>query len=708
MSYFVEDANGYVDEMTTVAGLAQFRDWAEKHPGPIADFVEAGTTDEPKKLADALDVVQADDPNVRETAAALAVAARDAEEFLTLTDGSGDTSDDEEPAVARDVQLTVAAGYKTRREMFDGREHLVVPVVALMQGVVHAMNAKCAEFVPAEELRVRGWNGRPVFLNHPVDATGAPVSGNDPKILEKQRIGWVQNTKVRSQKLLMEAWLDIERCEKIAPTLLARVEADEPIEISVGVFTDTDDDAGEYAGKRYAGVWRDLVPDHLAILDEEHVGACSIDMGCGVRAAGAAPMYLEWIEPADDNTEFLRACRNISQDERDKMPAEDFAGPNRSFPIQQAEDVSAASHALGRAKGNRDTIKRKIIAIAYRKGFDAQLPDDWKKKKDVKGASIFARLMEAFRVAQPANKMGANDLQRKLMEAVQEKEPGMYCSYVDSFPVTDPSHVVYSCYENTAYPSSGYQPWMMVERSFTLDADGVVTVSDSKVEVEAVVNYEPVEGAQPIAASQNAVKGEPCSCKSTSPKAAVKQQGEVDMKREELVKFLEKATDEQVLALSTVAEAKPAVPAVPVVAEVKVKAETPKALSEADVQTMIKAGVDAGIKALTFDQVLEKADPSMRDAINTGKTVGDARKESTIKSLKATGRCKYSDEELKAMSQKQLDNLVELAGSNVRAAIDYSAQGAPKDNAPKDVEKITIASQNEVFAAAATARSNRK
>jgi hypothetical protein len=50
------------------------------------------------------------------------------------------------------TQLTVAAsGYKTRTETFDGREYLVVPVVALVEGVVHAMNAKNAEFVAAEE-----------------------------------------------------------------------------------------------------------------------------------------------------------------------------------------------------------------------------------------------------------------------------------------------------------------------------------------------------------------------------------------------------------------------------------------------------------------------------------------------------------------------------------------------------------------------------
>ena len=64
--------------------------------------------------------------------------------------------------------------------------------------------------------------------------------------------------------------------------------------------------------------------------------------------------------------------------DRDKIPAEDFAGPDRSFPIVTAGDVSDAASSLGRAKGDRDAIKAKIIAIARRKGFEAALPDTWK------------------------------------------------------------------------------------------------------------------------------------------------------------------------------------------------------------------------------------------------------------------------------------------------------------------------------------------
>lgn len=65
---------------------------------------------------------------------------------------------------------------------------------------------------------------------------------------------------------------------------------------------------------------------------------------------------------------------NLSQAERDKLPESDFAGPHRSFPILDQEDVHSAAHLIGKAD-NPDAVKRKIMAIARRKGL--KLPDAW-------------------------------------------------------------------------------------------------------------------------------------------------------------------------------------------------------------------------------------------------------------------------------------------------------------------------------------------
>jgi hypothetical protein len=45
----------------------------------------------------------------------------------------------------REIRLLGATG-QVRTEMVDGREHLVVPVIALMEGVIHAVNAEVPEF----------------------------------------------------------------------------------------------------------------------------------------------------------------------------------------------------------------------------------------------------------------------------------------------------------------------------------------------------------------------------------------------------------------------------------------------------------------------------------------------------------------------------------------------------------------------------------
>lgn len=77
--------------------------------------------------------------------------------------------------------------------------------------------------------------------------------------------------------------------------------------------------------------------------------------------------------------------------DRDKLPAEDFAGPDRSFPIVTQADVSDALHSLGRTKHNRAAIKAKIHAIAKRKGFS--IPGEEKESEYKFGRGRFT---EAF------------------------------------------------------------------------------------------------------------------------------------------------------------------------------------------------------------------------------------------------------------------------------------------------------------------------
>ena len=68
--------------------------------------------------------------------------------------------------------------------------------------------------------------------------------------------------------------------------------------------------------------------------------------------------------------------------DRSKIPAGDFAGKDRSFPIVMPKDVADAASSIGRAGTDNydaDTIKANIIKIAKRKGeeFVMMLPKAW-------------------------------------------------------------------------------------------------------------------------------------------------------------------------------------------------------------------------------------------------------------------------------------------------------------------------------------------
>jgi len=82
--------------------------------------------------------------------------------------------------------------------------------------------------------------------------------------------------------------------------------------------------------------------------------------------------------------------------DRDKIPAEDFAGPNRTFPIVSQSDVEDA-HGLAGHADDPDAVRSKIRAIADRKGLkppkaEADKGDKRAAKSAVKKAAMVAEL----------------------------------------------------------------------------------------------------------------------------------------------------------------------------------------------------------------------------------------------------------------------------------------------------------------------------
>jgi hypothetical protein len=426
----------------------------------------------------------------------------------------------------------------------------------------------------------------------------------------------------------MEAWLDVEHAKERAPELLQRIEDGEEIEVSVGVFVETDDEAtGEHDGKPYRGAWRNIKPDHLALLPAGVVGACSREMGCGVRAAlsNSNNQYRQ-----GDLMDGFKTLRNIPMSERDKMPAADFAGPNRSFPIAEPGDVGAAAQSLGRAKGDTDPIKAKIISIAYRKGpaFYSHLPEAWKRKKDQKNAgSILARIASLI-FGQAAMDMSDMDLRQELEDELRKVDSRT----LSLGPVYD-DYVVYTVFgtEMAHY-----------KRTYQLADDGSVTFGDP-------LAVEPVHSWEPMTASKH---------------EDTTQTGDKVMTKCELVKFLETATEDQVKALSAAVEAKVEPKVEPKAEATAIRVETEKAEKTEP-------------KAPTFDEVLATATPEVRDSIRAGVKIAADKKTATIAALKATGRNDFADEQLASKSQCELDRMLKLA--DVKAAVDFSGRGTARE-----------------------------
>lgn len=198
-------------------------------------------------------------------------------------------------ALMETLHLCGATG-RSRTEMRDGKEYLVVPVVALMEGVIHPVNASTAEFVPFSTLKraATSWNGRPVTVGHPT-RNGKQCSANDPSIFESHVIGTIFESHTEGKKLLQEAWLEKDKTKRLQPQMFADLEANKPVEVSVGTFVVAGIGDGEFGSKKYKATWLDASGDHLAMLPGGR-GACSIEMGCGTHRSAAMRMLEDRME----------------------------------------------------------------------------------------------------------------------------------------------------------------------------------------------------------------------------------------------------------------------------------------------------------------------------------------------------------------------------------------------------------------------------
>lgn len=165
-------------------------------------------------------------------------------------------------------------------------EHTIIPCIALVEGVLWAANSPAPELALAEEFGrfPDGWNGRPVVYDHPF-VDGLAVSASSPSVMEGVAFGQLFNTSLKDKKLKTEIWINNARVERMSDDIKDAVtrlkEGDETVEVSTGLFTMSEETSGEFNGEVFEAIWRNVVPDHLAVLPPGVKGACSVEDGCG-------------------------------------------------------------------------------------------------------------------------------------------------------------------------------------------------------------------------------------------------------------------------------------------------------------------------------------------------------------------------------------------------------------------------------------------
>lgn len=170
---------------------------------------------------------------------------------------------------------------KPHPQVLEGREYLVFPVVLIREGVHFGSNGPTLYEQTDIATYATAWNHKPIVINHPTDDGGGYISADDPAVLEASKVGILMHNRMDGDKQVAEAWLEVSRLKKIEPRILKAADKRIAVEVSTGLFADSEMKPGEWNGEKYDAIARNYRPDHLALLPDS-VGACSIPDGCGM------------------------------------------------------------------------------------------------------------------------------------------------------------------------------------------------------------------------------------------------------------------------------------------------------------------------------------------------------------------------------------------------------------------------------------------
>lgn len=179
---------------------------------------------------------------------------------------------------------TLVANLGSARRVVDSHgTWLVAPMTLIVPGVLDGSRGPL--YYPPNEIAQnhKKWHGYPITRNHPVNA-----SAYKDGIYDSVGMGVVRNPAIVDNKLVAEGWFHEERTRKVDPQVWNSLIEGRQLELSTGLGVENVVENGEcpVTKRRYTAIARNYQPDHVAVLTDGQVGACSIHDGCGVNNAG--------------------------------------------------------------------------------------------------------------------------------------------------------------------------------------------------------------------------------------------------------------------------------------------------------------------------------------------------------------------------------------------------------------------------------------
>ncbi|WP_372774579.1 hypothetical protein [Pantoea sp. WEP] len=258
-----------------------------------------------------------------------------------------------------------------RREMYNGRPHLVLPSYTLPANVV--MNGG---LYPESEIdaHYQGLEGTLAPLGHPT-VNGQFVSAFSPEGINAGHIGaWNRNVKKSGNRVYAEKWVDttVANQSEGGRELLERVAAIErgedvpPIHTSVAVFLDQLEANAEQKAQGIEWVAKINAMDHDAILLHE-VGAAQPEQGVGLMVNADQAQSLKGNSGALVGESYRERERRLEQAARDKFATgpDDYAWiadftDSQAIVIRNGGDAQVYGYSADGGKITFDDVGAKV------------------------------------------------------------------------------------------------------------------------------------------------------------------------------------------------------------------------------------------------------------------------------------------------------------------------------------------------------------